>query len=126
MRLPDSPRAWPYGSREDWEAYKAELERCGHPGAPFWLEEAQHEIARIERCESEAVQPKTRSVVPAFDERHADLAASRLSKSMTPGALKAAARARAVAAQRAAEARQRAIYRWQNDQGATKSASKSA
>ena len=66
---PQPPRAWPYGSREAWIAWRAFLEGRIDPFSAQQRSECDRELARIARCESTAL-PARPQIVPWRNETH--------------------------------------------------------
>jgi hypothetical protein len=58
-----APAPWPYGRLEEWQAWRASLEELKLANADTLRGEADHELARIARCMSEAAAPKRPALV---------------------------------------------------------------
>ena len=62
-----APAPWPYGRLEEWQAWRASLDGLKHPNIQSLRGEADHELARIARCMSEAAAVrKAAAGAPAY------------------------------------------------------------
>jgi hypothetical protein len=59
-----APAPWPYGRLEEWQAWRASLDGLKLPNVQSLRDEADHELARIARCMSEAAVVRRPPLVP--------------------------------------------------------------